>query len=234
VLPAASFDGLELHRDLSVFRDQSVAWQCEQVCRSNASILWDRRSRRASIAGGAESVGRVARQGKRLVKNSIRALRRRPRIPSLSRHASLRSDRNFVRLVRVAKRQSEGAAAKNLFVFANAAQLKLAERLEASVTTSRSLCKPRREQDLSISRSQSLHRSKAGRRSDLGQAKGEWKSFGSLDARQRPEAIKVFGSQLSSRSQRFGVRRRATASATRARQVSPLQAICRLRPAWSG
>ena len=39
---------------------------------------------------------------------------------------------------------------KNLFVFANAAQFKLAERLEASVTTSRSLCKPRREQNLSI------------------------------------------------------------------------------------
>jgi hypothetical protein len=39
---------------------------------------------------------------------------------------------------------------KNLFVFANAAQFKFAERLEASVTTSRGLCKPRREQDLSI------------------------------------------------------------------------------------
>ncbi len=110
MLPAASPDGLELHRDFSIFRDQSVAWQCEQVCRSNASILWDRRSRRASIAGGAESVGRVARQGKRLVKELD------PRVEAPSADtvavttASLRSDRNFVRLVRVAKRQSEGAA----------------------------------------------------------------------------------------------------------------------------
>jgi hypothetical protein len=233
VLPAASPDGLELHRDFSIFRDQSVAWQCEQVCRSNASILWGRRSRRASIAGGAESVGRVARQGKRLVKNSIRAARHRRRIPSLSRprvsgRTEISSGSSELQIDSRSEPQS-----KNLFVFANAAQFKLAERLEASVTTSRSLCNPRREQDLSISRSQSLRRSKAGRRSDLGQAKGEWKSFGSLDARQRPEAIKVFGSQLSSRSQRFGVRRRATASATRARQVSPLQAICRLRPARS-
>ena len=39
---------------------------------------------------------------------------------------------------------------KNLFGFANAAQFKLPERLEASVAASRGLCKPRREQDLSI------------------------------------------------------------------------------------
>jgi hypothetical protein len=39
---------------------------------------------------------------------------------------------------------------KDLSVFANAAQFKSAERFEPSVTTSRGLCKPRREQDLSI------------------------------------------------------------------------------------
>ena len=92
-----------------ILRDHSVAWYCDQVCRSNASVLSDRRSRRASIAGGAES---VARQRESLVKNSILALRYCPRIQSLSRLRSLRSDRNFVRLIRVAKRRSEGAAAQ--------------------------------------------------------------------------------------------------------------------------
>ena len=58
------------------------------------------------------------------------------------------SDHNFVRFLRVANRGLREPQPKYLLGLIDAAQLKTSERLQASVTASRGLSEPRREQDL--------------------------------------------------------------------------------------
>ena len=106
----------DFHGSIRSGPTQWPRWRRSHAAKSG-SRLSDRRSRRASIASG----GRKRRKGRETAQEPRQELDSRAEAPSADTvaitTASLRSDRNFVRLVRVAKRRLEGAAAqKSLWV----------------------------------------------------------------------------------------------------------------------